>query len=104
MEAIAAAWPTHFGLLVPGLMGWAAVGSSSLGETAFLFAMTRPNQTPRAKSDSYTDYALSVYAAYRATNNSCVSPHVRCLWVQSAGNPGSVFTCPEEHCKVASAS
>lgn len=43
MEAVAAAWPTPFGLFVPALMGSLAVDSSCLGETAFLFAMTRPN-------------------------------------------------------------
>ncbi|MBN1605919.1 MAG: hypothetical protein JW940_04770 [Polyangiaceae bacterium] len=48
MEAVAAAWPTPFGLLVPGVMGWLAADSWSLGETAFLFAMTRPNHLDRA--------------------------------------------------------
>jgi hypothetical protein len=43
MEAVAAAWPTPFGLLVPGIMGWVAADGWSLGETAFLFALTRPN-------------------------------------------------------------
>lgn len=43
MEVIAASWPTPFGLLVPGIMGWAAADSWCLGETALLFAMTRPN-------------------------------------------------------------
>lgn len=45
MEAVAAAWPTPFGLLVPGIMGWAATDSWCLGETAFLFAMTRANHS-----------------------------------------------------------
>jgi hypothetical protein len=44
MEAIAATWPTPFGLLVPGIMGWAAADSWCMGETALLFAMTRPNR------------------------------------------------------------
>jgi len=47
MEAVAAAWPTPFGMLVPGIMGWAATDSWCLGETAFLFAMTRPNHGVR---------------------------------------------------------
>ena len=42
MEAIAGAWPTPFGFLVPGLMGRVAVKSWSLGEVALLFSMTRP--------------------------------------------------------------
>jgi hypothetical protein len=48
MEAVAAAWATPFGLLVPGVMGWLAADSWSLGETAFLFAMTRPSHQARA--------------------------------------------------------
>ena len=43
MQAVAVAWPTPFGLLVPGIMGWAAADGWCFGETAFLFAMTRPN-------------------------------------------------------------
>ena len=42
MEAVAAAWPTPFGFLIPGLMGWAAADSWCLGEVALLFVMTRP--------------------------------------------------------------
>lgn len=48
MEAVAATWPTPFGLLVPGVMGWAATDSWCLGETALLFAMTRPNRSDRS--------------------------------------------------------
>jgi hypothetical protein len=43
MEVLAGTWPTPFGLVVPGIMGWAAADSWVLGETALLFAMTRPN-------------------------------------------------------------
>ena len=45
MEAIACSWPTPFGLLIPGLMGKAAVDGWCLGEVAILFSMTRPCQT-----------------------------------------------------------
>ncbi|MBU4459253.1 MAG: hypothetical protein KJ579_01695 [Verrucomicrobia bacterium] len=41
-EAVAASWPTPFGLLLPGAMGKHAAGSWSLGEIALLFSMTRP--------------------------------------------------------------
>jgi len=44
MEAIACPWPTPFGLLIPGLMGKAAVDGWCLGETAILFSITRPCQ------------------------------------------------------------
>ena len=43
METLAAAWPTPFGPLVPGVLGWAAADSWCLGETALLFALSRPN-------------------------------------------------------------
>ena len=42
MEAVACAWPTPFGFLVPGLMGRLAADSWCLGEIALLFSMTRP--------------------------------------------------------------
>lgn len=42
LESVAVSWPTPFGFLVPGLMGWLSVDSWSLGETALLFSMTRP--------------------------------------------------------------
>jgi hypothetical protein len=42
MEAVACAWPTPFGFLVPGLMGRLAADSWCLGEVALLFSMTRP--------------------------------------------------------------
>jgi hypothetical protein len=41
-EILVVCWPTPFGLLLPGLMGKLMVDSSSLGETALLFSMTRP--------------------------------------------------------------
>ena len=41
-EALALAWPTPFGFLIPGVMGWAAADGWCLGETALLFSMTRP--------------------------------------------------------------
>lgn len=42
LQAIACSWPTPFGFLVPRIMGENAVRSSSLGEVALLFSMTRP--------------------------------------------------------------
>ncbi|HEX7027504.1 MAG TPA: hypothetical protein VF268_09700 [Gammaproteobacteria bacterium] len=45
LETVAVAWPTPFGLLLPGLMGRLSVDSWSLGEIALLFAMTRPVST-----------------------------------------------------------
>lgn len=45
LEAIACSWPTPFGLLIPGLMGKAAVDGWCLGEVAILFSMTRPCRT-----------------------------------------------------------
>lgn len=46
MEAIACSWPTPFGFLIPRFMGEMAVGSSSLGEVALWFSMTRPSFGP----------------------------------------------------------
>lgn len=45
MQAIACSWPTPFGPLVPGTMGYLAANSWSLGEVALLFSMTRPTYT-----------------------------------------------------------
>ena len=42
IEGLAMAWPTPFGLLIPGAMGWAAAEGWCLGETALLYSMTRP--------------------------------------------------------------
>jgi len=42
LEAVACAWPTPFGFVIPGLMGKVAVDGWCLGEVALLFSMTRP--------------------------------------------------------------
>lgn len=49
MEAVAASWPTPFGLLFPGVLGWVAADGWCFGELAIQFAMTRPNQSPQTK-------------------------------------------------------
>jgi hypothetical protein len=48
MEAVAASWPTPFGLLLPGLLGLIAADGWCFGELALHFAMTRPNYTSQA--------------------------------------------------------
>ena len=45
LEAVASSWPTPFGPLLPGIMGYAAADSWCLGEVALLFSMTRPVRT-----------------------------------------------------------
>ncbi len=42
MEVFAASWPTPFGLLVPGTMGYFAADGWCFGELAIAFALTRP--------------------------------------------------------------
>jgi hypothetical protein len=42
LEAVACAWPSPFGFLVPALLGKVAADSACLGEIALLFSMTRP--------------------------------------------------------------
>lgn len=42
METVPAAWPTPFGLLLPGVLGWAAADGWCFGELALQFSMTRP--------------------------------------------------------------
>lgn len=42
LEAVACSWPTPFGWLVPGSLGWLAADGGCLGEVALLFSMTRP--------------------------------------------------------------
>lgn len=41
-EVLAVSWPTPFGLLLPGVMGWLAADGWCFGELALSFAMTRP--------------------------------------------------------------
>ncbi len=45
METVAGSWPTPFGLLLPGVLGWAAADGWCFGELALHYSMTRPNQT-----------------------------------------------------------
>jgi len=42
IEAVAYAWPTPFGFLIPSVSGKLTVDSWSLGDVALLFTMTRP--------------------------------------------------------------
>ena len=42
LEAVACAWPTPFGGLIPGILGRVAADAGCLGEVALLFSMTRP--------------------------------------------------------------
>jgi hypothetical protein len=42
MEAVAASWPTPFGPLIPGALGWIAADGWCFGELALLFSFTRP--------------------------------------------------------------
>ncbi len=41
-QVFAASWPTPFGLLLPGVMGWMAADGWCFGELALSFAATRP--------------------------------------------------------------
>ena len=43
METVPASWPTPFGMLLPGALGWAAADGWCFGELMLLFSMTRPN-------------------------------------------------------------
>lgn len=43
MEIVPASWPTPFGLVLPGVMGWAAADGWCFGELALQYSMTRPN-------------------------------------------------------------
>jgi hypothetical protein len=43
METVAGSWPTPFGLLLPGALGWASADGWCFGELALHFSMTRPN-------------------------------------------------------------
>jgi hypothetical protein len=42
METVPASWPSPFGPLLPGVLGWAAADGWCFGELALVFAMTRP--------------------------------------------------------------
>lgn len=44
METVPASWPTPFGLMLPGTLGWTAAGGWCFGELALHFSMTRPNR------------------------------------------------------------
>lgn len=43
MQALAASWPTPFGPLIPGAMGYLAADGWCFGELALSFALTRPS-------------------------------------------------------------
>lgn len=43
MQIVPAAWPTPFGFILPGVLGWAAADGWCFGELALQFSMTRPN-------------------------------------------------------------
>jgi hypothetical protein len=43
METVPASWPTPFGMLLPGALGWAAADGWCFGELMLLFSMSRPN-------------------------------------------------------------
>lgn len=64
MEAIACSWPTPFGLLLPGVMGKAAVNGWCLGEVAIFFSMTRPTYSetvvPFKGTTPYIVYVLLI--------------------------------------------
>ncbi len=47
METVAGSWPTPFGLLLPGALGWASADGWCFGELALHFSMTRPNTAGR---------------------------------------------------------
>jgi hypothetical protein len=47
MQTVPASWPTPFGLLLPGALGWAAADGWCFGELALLFSMTRPSAAPQ---------------------------------------------------------
>lgn len=42
LQVLSVSWPTPWGLLVPGAMGWLAADGWCFGELALSFAMTRP--------------------------------------------------------------
>lgn len=42
LQVLSVSWPTPFGLLLPGAMGWLAADGWCFGELALSFAMTRP--------------------------------------------------------------
>lgn len=45
LQVLAASWPTPFGLLIPGTMGFFAADGWCFGELALSFALTRPTYT-----------------------------------------------------------
>jgi hypothetical protein len=47
MEGIACSWPTPFGFVIPGVMGWVAADGWCLGEVALLFSISRPTQATK---------------------------------------------------------
>lgn len=52
METVPASWPTPFGLLLPGALGWMAADGWCFGELALLFASTRPIRSGDVESYS----------------------------------------------------
>jgi hypothetical protein len=50
LQVLAASWPTPFGLLIPGVMGWLAADGWCFGELALSFALTRPTYASETTS------------------------------------------------------
>ena len=44
-EAIACSWPTPYGSVIPGMLGWVAANGACLGDVLLAFSMTRPAVT-----------------------------------------------------------
>jgi hypothetical protein len=86
MQTVATSWPTPFGLLLPGALGWAAADGWCFGELALHFSMTRPNRT--GKSIAYAGSAPPtvwiVMSLYLACGVACL------YWAQRA-----LFDIPE---------
>jgi hypothetical protein len=53
-EVLALSWPTPFGLLLPGAMGWLAADGWCFGELALSFAMTRPTYATETRTHDGT--------------------------------------------------
>jgi hypothetical protein len=72
LEAGAGAWPTPFGMLIPGFMGRVAVDSWSLGEVALHFSMTRPTYLDESQWRVFADVVPCLASLQRLGWTHCI--------------------------------
>lgn len=93
MEVVACSWPTPFGPIIPGVLGYLAADGWCFGEIALLFSMSRPTPTIGVVpfSGSVPRIVWIVIASYLAIGLLFVICEAQrwTRWARSSGDVGS---------------